>query len=430
MGVVLHLVPPPTERGRAGFVRHPAVLEGATAACGLALVVLVGIEGSPAWQVVRMAGIGAVTSLLIAGELSVPPRWRGRLALVAGVPTMAIAGGFAPHLAKGGPVPVRLATIVLAIAGLVLTAGGADVATRGQHRFRRAASAVVVVAALAVVSFVVGPAIASTNVPRPEIGATPVQVGLAYEEVSLRTDDGVTLAAWYVPTDNGAAVVLRHGAGSTRSDVLDEAAVLAGGGFGVLLVDARGHGGSGGRAMDFGWHGDADIAAATDHLSSRPDVDPDRIGVVGLSMGGEEAVGASGANPAIRAVVAEGATARAAGDEAWLSDEYGVRGLVQEQLERAQDLATDPLTSASVPTTMRSAVAASDGTRYLLVTAGERPDEAHAAAHVEAAAPDRVETWEVDGAGHTAGLTTAPEEWARRVNGFLTDALLSDVAGP
>lgn len=430
MGVALHPVPVATEGGRAGFVRHPAVLEAATVAGGLALVVLVGLEGSPAWQLVRIAGIVAVTSLLIAGELSVPAPWRGRLALLGGVPAVAIAGGFAPHLAKGGPVPVQLATIVLAIAGLVLTVGGAVVATRGQRRFRRAASAIVVVGAVAIVNFVVGPAVAATNVPRPEMGATPARVGLAYEEISLRTDDGVTLAAWYVRTSNRAAVVLRHGAGSTRSDVLDEAAVLARAGFGVLLVDARGHGESGGTAMDFGWHGDADIAAATDHLSSRPDVDPDRIGVVGLSMGGEEAVGASGSNAAIRAVVAEGATARAAGDEAWLSDEYGVRGFVQEQLERVQDLVTDPLTSASVPTTMRAAVAASEGTRYLFVTAGERPDEAHAAAHVAAVAPDRVETWEVDGAGHTAGLTTAPEEWARRVSGFLTDALLSDVDAP
>ena len=430
MGVALRPIPEVTAGASAGGIPHPAVLELATVAGGLALAVLAGLEGSPAWQAARVGGIGAVTSVLIATELSAAPRRRGHLALLGGVPAIAIAGGFAPHVAKGGPVPVQLATVLLAVAGLVLTTGGAVAATRGRHRWRRAASAVVVVGAVAVVSVVVGPAVAATNVPRTAIGATPARVGLTYEDVSLQTDDGVTLAAWYVHTRNGAAVVLRHGAGSTRSDVLDEAAVLAGAGFGVLLVDARGHGESGGRAMDFGWHGDADVAAATDHLSRRPDVDPDRIGVVGMSMGGEEAVGASGANAAIRAVVAEGATARAAGDEAWLSDEYGVRGFVQEQLERVQDLVTDPLTSASVPTTMRTAVAASEGTRYLFVTAGERPDEAHAAAHVAAVAPDRVETWDVDGAGHTSGLASAPEEWARRVNAFLTDALLSDVDGP
>ena len=84
----------------------------------------------------------------------------------------------------------------------------------------------------------------------------------------MTTDDGVRLAGWYVTSTNRAAVVLLHGAGSTRSDVLDEAAVLAGDGFGVLMIDARGHGDSGGRAMDFGWYGDADIAAAADLQAS------------------------------------------------------------------------------------------------------------------------------------------------------------------
>ena len=156
-------------------------------------------------------------------------------------------------------------------------------------------------------AFVVGPAVAVTNVPRPEIGATPASKGLSYEAVTVTTPDGVRLAGWYLSSTNRAAVVLLHGAGSTRSNVLDEAAVLARHGFGVLMIDARGHGDSAGRAMDFGWHGDADIAAATGYLAERPDVDPERIGVVGMSMGGEEAVGATSTNDRIRAVVAEGA---------------------------------------------------------------------------------------------------------------------------
>jgi dienelactone hydrolase len=240
----------------------------------------------------------------------------------------------------------------------------------------------------------------------------------------LRTSDHVSLAAWYVPSRNRAAVVLLHGAGSTRSNVLDEAAVVAGAGFGVLMVDARGHGESGGRAMDFGWYGDLDIAAATSYLATRPEVDRDRIGVVGLSMGGEEALGASGSNELIRAVVAEGATARAAPDEAWLSDEYRLRGLLQEQLERVQDWVTDLLTSASPPTPMRAAVEASVGTRYLLITAGNVADERHAAGYIASGARDRVEIWTVEDAGHTAGLETAPDEWAARVTLFLREALL------
>jgi dienelactone hydrolase len=190
------------------------------------------------------------------------------------------------------------------------------------------------------------------------------------------------------------------------------------------MVDARGHGDSAGRAMDFGWHGDADIAAATDYLAARSDVDRGRLGVVGMSMGGEEALGASGTNQLIRAVVAEGATARNAGDEAWLSEEYGARGFLQEQLERVQDVVTDVLTSASVPTTIRDAVEVSDA-RYLLITAGNEPDEAHSASYIAAGAPDRVETWNVQDASHTDGLATAPDEWSDRVIGFLRAVLLA-----
>jgi fermentation-respiration switch protein FrsA (DUF1100 family) len=244
----------------------------------------------------------------------------------------------------------------------------------------------------------------------------------------LRTTDGVTLAGWYVPSSNRAALVLLHGAGSTRSDVIDEAVVLASAGFGVLMVDARGHGDSGGRAMDFGWHGDVDVAAATAYLAGRADVDRGRLGVVGMSMGGEEALGASGSNSLIRAVVAEGATARSAADEAWLSDEYGLRGVIQEHLERIQDWATDVLTDASVPVSGRAAVEAAQGTRYLLITAGEVADEQHAAAYVAAGAPDRVSIWTVEGASHTAGLETAPAEWADRVTTFLSETLLADAA--
>ncbi len=277
--------------------------------------------------------------------------------------------------------------MVALIAGVALLVAGTVSRMRGRSRIRWVGGALGSIVIVALVAFVVGPAVAATNVPRPAIGATPGSRGLAYSSVTVRTADEVDLAGWYLPSSNGAAVVLLHGAGSTRSNVLDEAEVLARNGFGVLMIDARGHGESGGRAMDFGWHGDADIAAATAFLAGRDDVDPGRIGVVGSSMGGEEAIGASGSNELIRAVVAEGATARTAADEGWLSDEFGVRGLVQEQLERVQDWVTDALTDASPPTAMGAAVTGSGTTRYLLITAGDVADEGHAATYIGSAAP-------------------------------------------
>ena len=71
--------------------------------------------------------------------------------------------------------------------------------------------------------------------------------------------------------------------------------------------------------MDFGWYGDRDIGAAVSYLLTRPDVDASRIAAVGLSMGGEEAVGAAGGDPRVRAVVGEGVTNRAYADKAGIS---------------------------------------------------------------------------------------------------------------
>jgi pimeloyl-ACP methyl ester carboxylesterase len=233
----------------------------------------------------------------------------------------------------------------------------------------------------------------------------------------------VELAAWYLEGSNGAGVVVMHGAGSTRSDVLDQSAVLAGSAYAVLLIDARGHGDSRGTAMDFGWNGDLDVAAGTEFLASRAEIDPGRIGVVGFSMGGEEAIGAAATDPWISAVVAEGATARRAADKEWLSGAYGWRGWIQERLEYVQDGITDYLTAASPPISLRSAVADAPDTRFFLITAGNVVDEGHAAAHIRGGAPARVTVWNVEGADHTDGYDTNPQEWQQHVTEFLDDSL-------
>jgi hypothetical protein len=122
-------------------------------------------------------------------------------------------------------------------------------------------------------------------------------------------------------------------------------------------------------------------------------------------------------------VVAEGATVRQAADAAWLSDVYGWRGWLQEQIEKVRFGITDYLTAASPPTALRAAVARAADTRFLLIAAGDVADEGHAAASIAAAASDRVTVWTVEGAGHTGGYEAQPEEWERRVVTFLDEHL-------
>ena len=92
-------------------------------------------------------------------------------------------------------------------------------------------------------------------------------------------------------------------------------------------------------------------------------------------------------------------------------------------VDRLHAWALPPLGSA--PAGARDAVEAADTTRYLLIAAGEVPDEAHAAEFVAEGAPDRVEVWTVPGAGHVGGLAAAPAEWSDRVTTFLTDTLVA-----
>lgn len=281
----------------------------------------------------------------------------------------------------------------------------------------------VAVVLVAAAGLTLGQAVAATLGPHTPLGdRTPASMGLRSEDVTVRTADGVRLAAWYVPSTNGAAVVLCHGSGSARSDLLEHAAALAGQGFGVLLLDARGHGGSEGRPMEFGWYGDLDLRAGVDLLSARPDVKDGRIGVVGLSMGGEEAIGALGSDPRVRAAVAEGATNRVAGDKAWLSEELGARGRLQQLLDGLTYGVADLLTPASPPPTLRASAAAAAPRPLLLVASAETADEVSAARFIAAGSPSSVTVWLAPG-GHTGALAAAPAEWGRRIGSFLDGAL-------
>lgn len=272
-----------------------------------------------------------------------------------------------------------------------------------------------------VVVWTVTPAVIASYVPELDhSGVSPKDLGLNASEVTFSTADGVESWAWYVPTANGRTVIVRHGSGSTADSVLSHAAVLVQHGYGVLLTDARGHGNSGGTGMDFGWFGSDDIEAAVDFLEGEPEVDPGEIAVVGLSMGGEEAIGAIGDDSRIAAAVAEGVSARTDADKAWLSDVYGWRGLIQERLEWVQYTLADVLTPATKPESLASAAVRAAPRPILLIAGEEMPDEVNAASFI-AAESSNVEVWIAAGAGHIEALAVAPDDWERIVLGFLED---------
>jgi pimeloyl-ACP methyl ester carboxylesterase len=326
------------------------------------------------------------------------------------------------HLTKTGLTITSVLGLALLTLGLALLAFAGLVAWRALHRWDRLWLLPVALLALLVIWPVAEGAMLGLS-PRASLGpVTPAARGLTYRDVTFATSDGVRLSAWYVPSTNHAAVVAVPGSGSTRTGTLDQAAVLAGHGYGVLMADPRGQGRSGGRAMDAGWYGDRDIGAAVTFLQHQPGVDPHRVGVLGLSMGGEEAIGATATNPAIRAVVAEGATHRTAADKAGYLP-GGITGTTQRGMDQLTYATAALVSSVPEPDTLHSAIARALRTPFLLIAGGDAVDEPDAVAYLRTAAPDRVRTWTVPHASHTGALATAPAEWAARVTAFLDRAL-------
>ena len=121
--------------------------------------------------------------------------------------------------------------------------------------------------------------------PSQEISKQPQQAGIAgLREISFGAPGEPRVAGWYAPGNNRAAIVLVHGTGADRSSLLAETRILAQAGFGVLALDLPGQGASEGRSH-WGVPERHAIIAAADWLKAQAEVDPQRIGGYGFSMG-------------------------------------------------------------------------------------------------------------------------------------------------
>jgi len=345
-------------------------------------------------------------------------------ALFFGVAGLVVGIGIGLRWLRAGAVGSAMVLGLLAlVAGILLVGWGLARIGPNLRSWAVVALRTFLVLLVALVVWTLTPAVIATNVPPITHGTGPEEFDIGARDVRFMAEDGTELFGWYVPPTESKMAVLRHGAGSTASAVLPQARVLVDNGYGVLLTDARGHGSSAGTGMDFGWYGEADIAAAIDFLTAQPEVDPDRIVLVGLSMGGEEAIGAVAADGRIAAVVAEGASARTEADKAWLADVYGWRGWVQIRLEWVQYTLTDLLTPATKPGSLAESAGAASPRPILMIAAGNVIAESNAAQHVQAAAGGNVSVWAVPGADHTGGLAVAPQNWEATVIAFLDAAI-------
>lgn len=252
--------------------------------------------------------------------------------------------------------------------------------------------------------------------------ASPADLGMQYEDVALTTADGLELRGWYVPSLNGAAVIAVHAYNGNRTGVLYHAELLARSGFGVLMLDLRAHGESQGQSFAFGWDADQDIFAALDYLQGRPEVDPQRIGALGLSIGAEIILQAAARDHRLRAVVAEGAGSRSfdewmlapasAGEPPWPLLVPG-----QWTFYHAGGL----LSGVKPAPALDLLIYEISPTPLLLISAGD--ETPLATIYFEAARPPK-QHWARPEAGHIDALFAQPETYGEKVLDFLDQSLL------
>ena len=228
-----------------------------------------------------------------------------------------------------------------------------------------------------------------THAPRWEIHESAL--GIPHEEIRIATDDGRKLSAWYVPSRNGAAVLLSHGSGGSRGRLPAHVRMLARHGYGVLALDNPGNGESEGHSNGLGDNAQPGLDAGLDYLAQRPDVEPGRIAGFGLSLGGEVVLEAASHDRRLAAVVADGAARPMDAQKA----------IDPGPLERALvGLSIQSVRAISGMKTSRSLVGMMPGIAprpVLLVAAGGVPEEPRVARMYQRAGGRSVQVWEVPG---------------------------------
>jgi uncharacterized protein len=373
----------------------------------------------------HLAGGLIPLALLAAGALVLPRLRAGARAAVAllfGVFGVVTGIEAAYYTLNGGPSGDDYTGMLSAIAGLVLLGVGAATlwkTRRANDSLRRrylrrslttAASLVFALAILfpAALGYVFTHT-ARAHVPTPNLGA-------AHESVEFATEDGLTLKGWFVPSQNGATVIAFPG----RSGPQQQTRMLVRHGYGVLLFDRRGEGASEGDPNIFGWGGERDLHAAVDYLRSRDDVDPARIGGIGLSVGGEMLIRAAAQSAAFKAIVAEGASGQSVRDD-FANDQLG-----DVIASSVITLATAVFSDDLPPHSLKSDVARIAPRSVFLIYGenGQGGTEKGPNLGFYAAAGNPKQLWEVPDGQHVAGITTRPKEYERRVIAFLDRELL------
>jgi fermentation-respiration switch protein FrsA (DUF1100 family) len=365
----------------------------------------------------------AVLAAALALHTRSRPGVRAVIALLLGFLALLVSSESVYYAREVGPSGDDFTGFLAIPAGLVLIGVGLVTLWRTRRRddsppwryTRRLLLALAAVLSVPLLLYPLAESYVVTHVARAVV--PPANLGAPFEDVEFTTSDGLQLHGWYVPSENGAAVIVFPG----RSGPQKPARVLVEHGYGVLLFDRRGEGESDGDPNALGWSGVPDLNAAVAFLQGRADVDPNRIGGIGLSVGGELLLQAAVGSDALKAVVSEGAGIRSVREAL---DASGTERLVAAPVWTVTTAATAVFDNSAPPPNLTGLVAQIAPRPVFLIFSTNGQGGEQLSSDYYAAAGDPKELWEIPDAGHTGGITAHPEEYERRVVGFFDRALL------
>lgn len=265
----------------------------------------------------------------------------------------------------------------------------------------------------------------SLNPVRTPVLSYPLtRIGVDYEDVVFSSRDGWLLSGWFIPSRRGPTVILTHGMGGNRLDLMPAASLLIENGFGVLMYDMRAHGRSTGNLGTWGWLEINDLNGAVDYLLERQDVSQNQIGALGFSLGGQVTIRAAAENTSIRAVIAEDPSPAVLADHP-VPEGFSWRKLLNlpgiwmvYHLEKA-------VSGLQEPSGILESIGKISPRPLLLVASGEgRAADLMHTFFDRAGEPK--DFWQVPEAGHGWISIKRPEEYQQQLCGFFQRYLIGD----
>ncbi len=232
----------------------------------------------------------------------------------------------------------------------------------------------------------------------------PADALIYYRDVTLRTADGLDLAAWYAPaTEPGApTVLLAHGLQDQKWSMLRLVPWLHDAGYNVMLFDFRGHGSSDPKPTTVGPTEVLDVQAALDWLEDEGV--GDRVEGLGMSLGAAALVNTADQDDRLDALILDSLFAE------WRNVDYARDyGLAPEWLVPGVPDPVELLPDIHVP------VFIIHGTADILV----RVDHAY---RLYEAANEPKTLW-INDSGHAWSAWTYPDVFQQKVLEFLDSAL-------